>query len=224
METTLETMLCSARDRLRSRGLFPEERTSLSLRQPGSQEYLFLDRSLASPILRNFSPARQPVSGIPAPVHASRNHALIYRLRPDVGAILIGGGTYSILLQECGGVLPMLFDEQARHLGRMLHSVTETSGRKFEQQLASALSHGTNAVMVGGVPVRLGTTSQRMVFNAELFEKCAKAFVLASATGTPVTRIPWWVSRIANGRLKKDERAAAAHFAAGKLPPESTGY
>lgn len=224
METTLETKLCSARDRLRSRDLLPEAGTSLSLRQPGAQEYLFLDRSLASPILRNFSRAQQSVSGIPAPVHASRNHALIYRLRDDVGAILIGGGTYSTLLHECGGELPMLFDEQARHLGRMLHSVTETSGRRFERQLASALSGGANAVIVGGVPVRLGSSCQRMVFNAELFEKCAKAFVLASATGKPITRIPWWVSRIANGRLRKDERAAAAQFAEGKLPPEPTGY
>jgi len=204
--------------------LFPEAGTSLSLRQPGTQEYLFLDRSAASPILRSLSPLGQSTSGIPTLAHASSNHALIYQLRPDVGAILIGGGSYGALLHETGGVLPMLFDEQARHLGRMANPVSETAGSKFERQLARALSGGANAVMAGSVPIRLGTTCQRMVFNAELFEKCAKAFVLAWATGNPVTRIPWWVTQIARARLKEDERAAAAHFAAGKLPLESAGY
>lgn len=191
---------------------------------PGTQEYFFLDRSLASPILRGFDSMRQPVSGDPAPVQASRTHAFIYRLRPDVGAIVIGGGPFGTLLHEFGGVLPMVFDEQARHLGRMRAPVKRGLGRMLEHELARALGGGANAVIVEGVPVRLGATCQRMVLNAELFEKCAKAFVLATATGSRVTRIPWWVTKIANGRLQNVERRAALSFAEGKLPDEAAGY
>jgi hypothetical protein len=62
------------------------------------------------------------------------------------------------------------------------------------------------------------------MLNAELFEKCAKAYVLARATGLPMHTLPWWVCRIANGRLKKDQRRATERFALGLLPEEVKGY
>jgi ribulose-5-phosphate 4-epimerase/fuculose-1-phosphate aldolase len=69
-----------------------------------------------------------------------------------------------------------------------------------------------------------GATAQRLVLNAELLEKCAKAFVLATATGAAIHTLPWWVCRIANGRLKKDQKRAEARFAQGLLPEEVKGY
>jgi len=63
-----------------------------------------------------------------------------------------------------------------------------------------------------------------MALNAELFEKCAKAYTLAEATGARITHLPWWVAFIANGRLMKDEKRAERCFANGQLPPESRGY
>jgi ribulose-5-phosphate 4-epimerase/fuculose-1-phosphate aldolase len=223
MEAALASQLCSARDRLRSRRLFPESKASLSVRVPGSQNCLFLDASAESATLQSFVEMCQSDDENP-PVHAPGTHAWIYRLRPDIGSIVVGGGTYGALLHKIGSVLPMLFDEQARHLGRMRGPVTRTDGPAFERALADAIGGGANAVVVKGIPIRLGITCQRMVFNSELFEKCAKAFVLASATGTPVTQIPWWVSKIATGRLRKDERNATHSFAQGKLPEESVGY
>ena len=65
---------------------------------------------------------------------------------------------------------------------------------------------------------------ERTVFNAELLEKCAKAYVLATCAGLPVGRIPWLVRWIANGRLMKDERQAAAQYAMGLAPVLSTSY
>jgi hypothetical protein len=92
------------------------------------------------------------------------------------------------------------------------------------QELAPSLRAGGNALPIGGVPVCLGTTGSRLALNAELFEKCAKACVLAAAPGGPVKPLPWWVRHIANGRLLKDEARAAACFTQGRLPEESRGY
>jgi ribulose-5-phosphate 4-epimerase/fuculose-1-phosphate aldolase len=201
--------------------LFPEAKASLSLRAPGTENFLFLEGCSESATLQSFVEIGESENDT---VHAPRTHAWIYRLRPDVGGVVIGGGTYGTLLHQVGSVLPMLFDEQARHLGHMRGPVTRTDGRAFHKELANALRAGGNAVVVKEIPIQFGITCQRLILNCELFEKCAKAFVLASATGISVTQLPWWVCKIATGRLKKDERNASRSFAQGKLPDESLGY
>ena len=126
------------------------------------------------------------------------------------------GGLFGACLADFGGALPQVFDEQARHIGPMASTHSAAIG--------PALGHGGNALLWQGVPLCLGTTCTRMALNAELFEKCAKAYVLAAATGGRVAQLPWLVRRIANGRLRKDQRRAAQAFARGELPVESRGY
>lgn len=155
------------------------------------------------------------------PVHVmddSQTHHAIYRARADVGAVLLGGGDFAWSLGDFGGVMPILFDEQARHIGHM--GVPAAS----VQEIAAALQRGGNAVLINGVPVTLGTTGTRMALNAQLFEKCAKAFTLAKASGAKMTLLPWWVVWVANGRLIKDEQRATQCFARGEIPPENRGY
>ncbi|MHA6788229.1 hypothetical protein ACWA6H_11170 [Pseudomonas bijieensis] len=183
--------------------------SSLSLRIPG-EEGMWLG-TLDDP-----EPARITWAG--SHQDERQTHVAIYTTRSDVGAVLLGGGAFGSCLKEFGGVMPTLFDEQARHLGRM-GPVAVT-----DQQLARSLQRGANVVLVRGVPACLGTTGTRMALNAELFEKCAKAFTLAKATGAQLTRLPWLVAFIANGRLIKDEKRASHCFAHGQLPPESRGY
>ncbi|ASN03312.1 hypothetical protein ABQW55_022065 [Xanthomonas citri pv. malvacearum] len=90
---------------------------------------------------------------------------------------------------------------------------------------AAVLASGIgNAVLVARRPLCLGTSARRLALNMALFEKCAKAYVLAAATGGPTRQLPWWVRRIANGRLRKDQVRAAVAFANGALPTESTAY
>lgn len=155
------------------------------------------------------------------PVHVmgdSQTHHAIYRARADVGAVLLGGGDFAWSLGDFGGVMPILFDEQARHIGHM--GVPAAS----VHEIAAALQRGGNAVMINGVPATLGTTGTRMALNAQLFEKCAKAFTLANASGAKMTLLPWWVVWVANGRLIKDEQRATQCFARGEIPPENRGY
>ncbi|WPN95944.1 hypothetical protein [Pseudomonas sp. MUP55] len=183
--------------------------SSISLRIPG-RECMWWGR------LDDAAPTR-----VDWPVHVmgdSQTHHAIYRARADVGAVLVGGGDFAWSLVDFGGVVPILFDEQARHIGHM--GVPAAS----VQDIAPALQRGGNALLIKGVPVALGTTGTRMVLNAQLFEKCAKAFTLAKASGAKMTLLPWWVVLVANGRLMKDEKRATQCFARGEIPPENRGY
>ncbi|KAA8697824.1 hypothetical protein [Pseudomonas caricapapayae] len=205
------------RDLLRKQWLELRERlmgqadshSSVSLRLPGEQG-MWLGK------LDDLAP--QAVAWSDPAQDERQTHAAIYRARADVGAILIGGGAFAKSLVDFGGVLPILFDEQARHIGHM------GSPASPDQSLARALTRGGNAAVIDGTPVVMGTTGARMVLNAELFEKCAKAYTLAKACGTHLTLLPWWVVLVANGRLMKDEKRAAQCFADGKIPPETRGY
>ena len=183
--------------------------SSLSLRIPGEEGIWLGKLDAAEPV--KIDPAA-------APDGYMQTHAATYQARPDVGAILLGGGKFSSCLADFGGFMPVLFDEQARHLGHM----GEPAGT--ERELAKSLRKGGNTILIRGVPACLGTTGTRMALNAELFEKCAKAYTLAKASGAQITYLPWWVTFIATGRLKKDEKRAAQCFASGQLPPESRGY
>jgi len=202
LDSTLPSLWSEARGRLAARELLGGLQASLSLRIPGANAMWFGTAACESP----------------ARVAEAPWHAAIYAARPDVGAIAVGGGAFGLCLAEFGGRLPEVFDEQARHLGRMGPPCTA------EAELAAALRRGGNAVLVGGTPVCLGTTASRLALNAELFEKCAKAHVLAVAAGGPVKPLPWWVRHIANGRLQKDQARAAARLAQGLLAQESRGY
>jgi ribulose-5-phosphate 4-epimerase/fuculose-1-phosphate aldolase len=215
MDKPLATALLDARRRVLAKGLFAGPDASVSLRLPAGGALLIAEGTQA--VRRcDWNDG----------VHAIRRddaaalHAMVYRLRPDVGAVLVGGGRYARLLAESGEAMPVLFDEQARHLGRMGPAAAAIS----EAALAEALRDGGNALLAAGGPMTLGTTGQRMVFNAELFEKCATAWLLASSTGEAVAALPWWVGHIANGRLMKDERRATQRFARGQLPEDVRGY
>ncbi|KTB57953.1 hypothetical protein AO067_12970 [Pseudomonas viridiflava ICMP 13104] len=190
-----------------------DSHSSISLRLPGEQG-MWLGK------LDDLAP--QAVDWSAATVEASQPHASphasIYRARTDVGAILVGGGTFAKSLMDFGGVMPILFDEQARHIGHM-----GTPGKQ-DQPLVNTLKRGGNGAFIDGTPVIMGTTGARMALNAELFEKCAKAYTLARACGKPLTLLPWWVVLVANGRLMKDEKRAALCFADGQIPPETRGY
>ncbi|GAA0740994.1 hypothetical protein LRH25_16690 [Ideonella azotifigens] len=203
--------------RLQARGVMGqvgESVASLSLRLPGEEAMWWNSTGTHMPR----SVAWQGVNAPAVWPGDARTHAAIYRLRPDVGAIAIGGGPFGLCLPDFGGTMPTVFDEQARHLGRMGPAVNDPA------ELGRSLAAGGNALLLQGRVVCLGATATRLALNAELFEKCAKAFVLAAATGGKVRPLPWLVRTIANGRLMKDEQRAMARFAQALLPEEAKGY
>jgi ribulose-5-phosphate 4-epimerase/fuculose-1-phosphate aldolase len=197
--------------RLNEKGLLDAPDATISVRIPGSNDAWYGAKRAQAPERVQWRGAQILAEGL-------RLHAAIYSSRPDVGAIAYGGGPYGLRLKDFGGRMPGVFDEQVRHLGCMGHPA-----RRIDD-LCGALRAGGNVTLVNGVPVSLGTTAARMAMNAELFEKCAKAFILASATGGRVKALPWVVRHVANGRLMKDEKRARESFSRGELPEEARGY
>lgn len=185
---------------------------SVSVRLPGTQDML-LGAPAQTPQQLSLTAARDSAAW----------HAAVYRTRADVGAIAMGGGAYGRSLGDFGGALPQVFDEQARHLGRTALPLSDLRGDP-KNSAERCLATGGNAWSCGGTMLVFGSTAQRLALNAELLEKCAKAYVLAAASGAAIHTLPWWVCYIANGRLKKDQRKATARFAQGLLPEEVKGY
>lgn len=197
------------RDRLWAKGLATGAGATLSLRVPGGTVMWHGAMDAAGPQQVDWRQAAH----LPA--------AAVLAQRQDVCAVLLGGGPFGALLGGIEGLrgrLPRVFDEQVRHLGRMPPAQAAAPG------WATVMRGGGNAVLLDGQPLVLGTTATRLALNAELFEKCAKACVLAAAAGGPLRPLPWIVRHVANGRLLKDERRARERVAQGLLPRESQGY
>lgn len=199
------------RDRLVQRQLADGANPSLSLRVPGAGAMWFGAMSDEEP-RRVAWQGRQVMDAV------AFAHGSVYAARVDACAMAIGGGPSGLRLADFGGAMPGVFDEQVRHLGHMPPPTREAG------ELGPALSGGGNVVIHAGTPLVLGMTAARLALNAELFEKCAKAFVLATAAGGPVQPLPWLVRYIANGRLMKDEALARQYVRQGHLPEETKGY
>ncbi|MEJ2072066.1 MAG: hypothetical protein P8X79_01200 [Reinekea sp.] len=78
------------------------------------------------------------------------------------------------------------------------------------------VSKSGNADTVDDQLLVIGVTQNRMVFNVELYEKCAMAYTLARLSGEKIRR-----RLIAENRLKSDMKKAAERYAAG-LEAEET--
>jgi len=149
-------------------------------------------------------------------------HAAVYRQRGDVGAVTICCPRGAGLLAQNGGILPPLFDEQARHIGRSVRQLPDHELVPTDV-LNKALCRGANALLLGDRLLCLGMTCERALFNLELYEKCARAYVVARSAGN-INLIPWWVRFIANRRLFRNQRDAAASYREGRIPEGLNAY
>lgn len=212
------------RERLAAKRLLIGENASLALRIPGSTAMWFGRADDDEPRRMGRIDCIDCVDRIEHEDPGARDvalHAAVLAAREDVCAIAFGGGRFGAMLADFGGAMPGVFDEQVRHLGLMPGPVSDAG--KLDA-IAPALARGGNVLIVGDRPLVLGTTPMRLGLNAELFEKCATAYVLAAAAGGPVRSLPWIVRHVANGRLLKDERRARERVRAGLLPEEAKGY
>lgn len=148
-------------------------------------------------------------------------HHRLYHARADVGAILLGRQDWGAALAGMDRSMPGVFDEQIRHLGLEVRRIsTPPEG----DRLLAALSSGANAFVLDKHILCFGMTLDRVMLNAELLEKCAKAYILATTTGLRIRRIPWLIRYVANSRLRRDEKLAAASHNRGERAIPKTGY
>lgn len=197
--------------RLRNKSLFGHAGDSVSMRIPGEARFL-----LAMPDSDELREVEFEEKGN----EAASFHASVYRARADAGAVLIGRTPWSVAIARLDVGVPTLFDEQARHIGKTEDPVHV--GRR--ERAIAALRGGGNVALYGDQRICVGTTPDRVVFNADLFEKCAKAFVIAHASGHRIRKVPGWVRYIAGGRLKKDQKRAAETYEAGEIPQGMDAY
>ena len=214
LTTTTEKLLHNAR-RLREKKFFHQPADMISVLLPGKASLLLLTPDQV--------PAQYSFADIAAGVlpeqqlDQARLHAQIYQQREDVGAIASLSPHWCGALSKLAEVMPSVFDEHARHIGRSWRLSNA-------EQIAAAISAGGNCGTIGEQLLAMGVTQNRMVFNAELFEKCAMAYTLARTSGQPVKTIPWWVRLIAGKRLKKDQHQAVVRHQAGLEAEELKAY
>lgn len=203
----MQEELIKAASRLRGKGFLNRPGDAVSMLMVGEGKMLILGVG-GMPRAMSISTPEPGVATL---------HAQVYRTRPDAGAVATLSPRWSLQLKGLGEAMPGIFDEQARHLGRGWVPTRAAD-------LPAALSAGGNAGLVDDCLLVLGITRNRLLFNAELFEKCAMAYVLARLGGGKVKRLPWIVRKVAGGRLLKDEATASAAHAQGLRSPEPSGY
>jgi ribulose-5-phosphate 4-epimerase/fuculose-1-phosphate aldolase len=218
--TQIETRLLEGCWRLAMKGFFNTPANSFSMRIPGTMEMILASghkhwRQIGMADLQTASLlAREGVSGL---------HASIYQERVDVGAVAISSPEGVRLLARYGGLLPPIFDEQVRHLGSSVGPLPDAQKARGDM-VRKTFRRGANAALLGNRLLCLGMTCDRVLFNTELFEKCARAYVIAKASGSRIGFIPVWVRVIAKRRLLKDERRAAASYRNGQIPEGTIAY
>ena len=216
----IEKQLLDGCRRLAAKGFLNTPADSFSMRVPGSMEMILTSghedwRQFRRPALYTASFALNlGLSGL---------HASIYQARADVGAVAISSPKGVRLLACHDGPLPPIFDEQVRHVG-LPAGLLENEDKVAADLVKKALRKGANAALLGERLLCLGMTCDRVLFNTELYEKCAQAYVIARASGHRIGSIPKWVQLIANRRLLRDERRAAASYRNGHVPEGLTGY
>lgn len=205
--------------RLARKGFFTSPADSFSMRIPGRTEMTLATgledwREIRNADIHTVSlHTAEGVQGL---------HAAIYRQRADVGAVTICRPKGAGLLARYGGILPPSFDEQARHIGPSVGRLPDPEHLQTDL-LTKALRRGANAVLVGERLLCLGMTCERALFNVELYEKCARAYVVARSAGS-IKSIPWWVRLIANRRLFRNQTDAAASYRQGRIPEGISAY
>ncbi len=129
-------------------------------------------------------------------------HAVIYRSRPDVGAVVhthqIFGSVFALINQP----IPALFDEVSFTLGPSVEVVPYglSGSADLVNNVAGKLSNNANAYIIQnhGI-IALGKNLDKAILAAELIEKVAHIYCLALGTGKPVTTLPENVQEMARG-------------------------
>ncbi|MCR9143702.1 MAG: class II aldolase/adducin family protein [bacterium] len=241
--------LLESYERLKDKGLIGDDRLGISVRVPGQPAFAFLGhngspdskaRKKAKPRTSQVAIFDFQAQSVPHTDGQERFdltafqdwvalHAEIYSNRLDVGAIVINRPEWGGALAMLDEPMPGIFDEQARQMGSRVERLSRAQHNEREARVISdadrqRLRKGANVFLYEDHALCLGMTRERAIFNSELLEKCAKAYVLALATGQRIRRIPWFVRFIANRRLLKDEQRSAESYARGEVPTGFTAY
>jgi L-ribulose-5-phosphate 4-epimerase len=156
--------------------------------------------------------ALHALAGERKPSVESAMHAAIYRVRPDVNAVVHTHQVYASALTLIRASIPALFDEQTRFLGRRVDIIpyAPSGTGMLAHAIARHVRDHNNAYMLQNHGALIfGHDMERAVHNVEILEKCSLAYLLALCTGRKVSKIPLAVREVAFAKLRKDQQKAA---------------
>lgn len=138
----------------------------------------------------------------------SAMHAAIYRVRPDVHAIIHTHQVYPSTLAIIGAPIPALFDEQVRFLGRSVDIIpyAPSGTGMLRDKIARRVRNHHNAYMMANHGALVfGDSLERALHNVEVLDKCALAYLLAICSERRVSKVPLVVREVAFAKLRKDQ-------------------
>jgi len=150
-----------------------------------------------------------PLAGERHPSVESAMHAAIYKVRPDVNAIIHTHQVYPSTLALIGIPIPALFDEQARFLGRSVDIIPYApsgTGMLMNTVAKHVKNHNNAYIMANHGALLFGVNMERAVHNVSVLEKCALAYLLTLCTEYKASRIPLVVRELAFAKLRKDQK------------------
>lgn len=136
-------------------------------------------------------------------------HAAIYKVRPDVNAVIHTHQVYPSALALIGKPIPALFDEQVVFLGRSVEVIpyAPSGSNELRDLVAQGVSSLNNAyLMVNHGALLLGSDLERAKFNVAVLEKCAIAYLLALCSGEKVSELPAEIREMMYARLREDQK------------------
>jgi ribulose-5-phosphate 4-epimerase/fuculose-1-phosphate aldolase len=149
------------------------------------------------------------IEGHLKPSVESAMHGAVYRVRPDVNAVIHTHQAYVSALTLIKAPIPALFDEQARFLGRSVDILPYApSGTGWlKNSVAKHVKNHNNAFMMQNHGALVfGHDMERAVHNVEILEKCALAYLLAICSERKISKIPLAVREVAFAKLRKDQK------------------
>lgn len=136
-------------------------------------------------------------------------HAAIYKIRPDVQAIIHTHQVFPSTLAIINKPIPALYDEQVRFLGRSIDIIpyAPSGTGMLKNKVAKFVGNHHNAYMMANHGALVfGDSMERAIHNVEVLEKCSLAYLLAICSGERISKVPTIVREIAFSKLRSAQK------------------
>ena len=120
-------------------------------------------------------------------------HSIVYRMRPDVNAVIHTHQIYGSVFAVIDTPIPALFDEVSFSLGQMVEIIPYalSGSADLANNVAGKLSNNANAYIIQNHGIlAMGKNLDQAILHVELLEKVAQIYCLALSTGKPVHTLP----------------------------------
>jgi Ribulose-5-phosphate 4-epimerase and related epimerases and aldolases len=138
-------------------------------------------------------------------------HSIVYRMRPDVNAVIHTHQIYGSVFALINTPIPALFDEVAFSLGQTVDIVPYalSGSPELVNNVAGKLSNNANAYIIQNHGIlALGKNLDQALLHVELLEKVSRIYCLALSTGKQVHTLPESIIELV-GVLRNHEAKAA---------------